>query len=172
MRARPITPLGATHMALHADPRAPSGVGGGDAKPQVALSGVQVVLGTRWGLGFELFDWHGTEVIGHDGGTPGQSMLWRVITKYDFVVAININGGDIYGVLTDVLTPLVREVAGVVVPGLPTAPAPQRSVGRFVRLADDTFIAVEPHNGRFESVAFAEGGLFLHNGCAIPRIAG
>lgn len=183
--------------------------------PQVTVPGVRGPLIDRWGLGFGLFDWNGTGAIGHDGGTPGQSTIWRIVPDHDFVIAVNANGGAPLGLIEDLLAPVVEEATGLVVPALPLPPAAPtavaldgylgryegsllgyevstaedglditlipgelvasmgtaRTTDRYVHLSGETFVAVEPRAGLHPTVTFVEGGRYLHNGRAMPRVA-
>ncbi|MEU6998011.1 serine hydrolase [Nonomuraea sp. NPDC046570] len=120
--------------------------------PQVEVPGVSGMLGDRWGLGFELFDWGG-EVFGHDGGTPGQSTFWRVVPGADFVIAISCNGGAFFGLINDLVLPVIRECTGLAVP---ESPVPAEQPAR---------VDTAPYVGRYAGpmiayeVAAADGGL-------------
>jgi CubicO group peptidase (beta-lactamase class C family) len=81
------------------------------------------LMGNAWGLGWELFDWTGGPVIGHDGGTIGQAAMLRVVPQQDVAVALLTNGGNAYGLYTEIVGRVLRELAGVTMPPLPTPPA-------------------------------------------------
>ncbi|MFI6478226.1 serine hydrolase domain-containing protein [Nonomuraea sp. NPDC050663] len=83
------------------------------------------MLGDRWGLGFELFDWGG---YGHDGGTPGQSTFWRVVPGSDLSIALTVNGGGATGLIVELAVPLIEELTGL---RLPAQPVPPASPGAF-----------------------------------------
>lgn len=89
--------------------------------PQVDVPGVRGLMADRWGLGFELFDW-GAPVIGHDGGTIGQSTFWRIIPGSDVTIAMSGNGGGFLGLISDLALPVIRELTGLPVPALPVPP--------------------------------------------------
>ncbi|MEV4256599.1 serine hydrolase domain-containing protein [Spirillospora sp. NPDC049652] len=109
-------------------------------------------LGRQWGLGWELFDYEGGLVIGHDGGTLGQVSLLRLVPGADVAVALLTGGGEFYG-LYPLIAELLDELAGVKVPPLPVPPAVPPTV-------DPRYFT-----GRYESgtlradVAEVEGGL-------------
>ncbi|HEY7173943.1 MAG TPA: serine hydrolase domain-containing protein [Micromonosporaceae bacterium] len=85
------------------------------------------LMGTAWGLGWELFDWAGGPVIGHDGGTIGQSAFLRVVPDRNVAIALLTNGGNPFELYTEVYGRLLRELAGVTLPPLPKPPAePER----------------------------------------------
>ncbi|SDI31185.1 CubicO group peptidase, beta-lactamase class C family [Sinosporangium album] len=77
---------------------------------------------SAWGLGVELHGWGGG-AYGHDGGTPGQSTTWWIAPERGVVLALAVNGGDVMGLLDDVVTPLARDVAGLTRPVTPKPPA-------------------------------------------------
>jgi CubicO group peptidase (beta-lactamase class C family) len=91
--------------------------------PQVTLPNLGDRYATRWGLGFMLFDWDGVPVIGHDGGTPGQTTSWRIVPDRGVVVAVNANGGNAGALLDDVFAPVLAETAGIRLPARRTPPA-------------------------------------------------
>jgi CubicO group peptidase (beta-lactamase class C family) len=62
--------------------------------PEVEMPG-RAARPVQQGLGPALFDWSGTVLFGHDGGTIGQMTVWRVAPDHDLVVAANAIGGDI-----------------------------------------------------------------------------
>jgi CubicO group peptidase (beta-lactamase class C family) len=86
------------------------------------------LMGNAWGLGWELFDWPGGRVIGHDGGTVGQSALLRVVPDGDVVIALLTNGGNPIAVYTELFHYLLRELAGIEMPPLPTPPAQREPI--------------------------------------------
>jgi hypothetical protein len=92
------------------------------------------LMGTSWGIGWEIFDWPGGRVIGHDGGTIGQSAFLRVVPEKGVSIALLTNGGNPIAVYTEIYTHLLRELAGVEMPPLPTLPAQPETVdaSRFV----------------------------------------
>ncbi len=84
------------------------------------------LMGTHWGLGWELFDWS-EPVIGHDGGTIGQSAFLRMVPGKDVAIALLTNGGNPIAVYHEVFGHLLRELAGVELPAWPAPPAsPER----------------------------------------------
>ncbi|NEA34806.1 serine hydrolase domain-containing protein [Streptomyces sp. SID13031] len=90
--------------------------------PQVKLPALGM-MGDSWGLGWELFDWDGTTVIGHDGGTIGQNAFLRVVPEHGLAVAVLTNGGDTIELYKAVVAQVVKELAGLDLPALPTPPA-------------------------------------------------
>lgn len=80
-------------------------------------------MGDAWGLGWEVIQKGAPTVIGHDGGTIGQSAFLRVVPELGIAVALLTNGGDVMGLFNDVAAHLVRELAGVTLHGMPQPPA-------------------------------------------------
>lgn len=87
--------------------------GGGEVLSAAAVKSMQQrqvdlpylgMLGDAWGIGWEIFDWDGGTVIGHDGGTVGQSAFLRVVPAAGVAVALLTNGGD--------PLPIYREIVG------------------------------------------------------------
>ncbi len=80
-------------------------------------------MGDAWGLGWEIIAEGEPTVIGHDGGTIGQSAFLRVIPEAGLAVAMLTNGGDVTGLFDDVVKRIVKDVAGVELHANPTPPA-------------------------------------------------
>ncbi|MEV6287677.1 serine hydrolase domain-containing protein [Kribbella sp. NPDC051770] len=91
-------------------------------EPQVKLPALGM-MGDSWGLGWELFDWAGTTVIGHDGGTIGQSAFLRVVPEHGLAIALLTNGGDVIEAYRAVFSHVAKELAGLDLPAMPTPPA-------------------------------------------------
>ena len=82
--------------------------------PKLAL------MGEAWGLGWEVHKLDGPTVIGHDGGTIGQSAFLRVVPELGVAVALLTNGGDPIRTYREVVGHVLRELAGAELDGLPT----------------------------------------------------
>ncbi|EWM12517.1 serine hydrolase [Kutzneria sp. 744] len=52
------------------------------------------LMGDAWGLGWEIFDFGGGTVIGHDGGTIGQAAFLRLVPEHNVAVAVLTNSGS------------------------------------------------------------------------------
>ncbi|GIJ43914.1 serine hydrolase [Virgisporangium aliadipatigenens] len=121
---------------------------------EVRVPGPPIMGSYAWSLGAELFDWNGTPAFGHDGGTPGQDTVLRIVPGHDLVVAICSNGNG-YGLMRDLLGAIVSEMTGVTVPAGPVPPAAPRALD------------VTPFLGRYAypmaeyEVTGAEGGISL-----------
>jgi CubicO group peptidase (beta-lactamase class C family) len=95
-------------------------------EPQVTLPPLGL-MGTHWGLGWELFNWPGGLVFGHDGGTVGQSAFLRIVPGRDVAIALLTNGGNPIAVYFEVFRHLLKELADIDLPATPVPPAaPQR----------------------------------------------
>ncbi|MFH8252760.1 serine hydrolase domain-containing protein [Microbacterium sp. B2969] len=80
-------------------------------------------MGDAWGLGWEVIQKGSPTVIGHDGGTIGQSAFLRVVPELGVAIALLTNGGDVMGLFEDVAAQLVEQLTGVTLHGLPRPPA-------------------------------------------------
>lgn len=100
---------------------------------QVELPRVGLMAGA-WGLGWALHDWAGGPVLAHDGGTIGQAAFLRVVPGRRVAVALLTNGGDAVALYRRLYQHLLRDLAGVEMPPVPTPPARPRPVdaARFV----------------------------------------
>jgi CubicO group peptidase (beta-lactamase class C family) len=95
-------------------------------EPQVTLPDLGL-MGTHWGLGFELFETPDGTVVGHDGGTIGQSAFLRMLPEKGVAVALLTNGGDVISLYRDVVSHVLAELGDVALPPLPVPPAePER----------------------------------------------
>jgi CubicO group peptidase (beta-lactamase class C family) len=101
-------------------------------RPRVTVPDIGL-MGSAWGLGWELFTWSGREVIGHDGGTIGQSAFLRIVPDRNLAIALLTNGGNPIGLYTDVYRHLLAELADVAMPAHRTPPADPQPVdaGRY-----------------------------------------
>lgn len=106
-------------------------------------------MGDAWGLGWEILVDGDPTVIGHDGGTIGQSAFLRVIPEAGLIVAMLTNGGDVMGLFDDVVKPIVKDAAGVVLHGFPKPPAeafaidPAPMVGFYSNSTFDMTVSVD-----------------------------
>jgi len=80
-------------------------------------------MGEAWGLGWEILVGGENPVIGHDGGTIGQSAFLRAVPEAGLVVALLTNGGDVIGLFDDIVKKIVTDAAGVELHGFPKPPA-------------------------------------------------
>lgn len=99
---------------------------------QVTLPDLRV-LGTGWGLGWELFENVGTPMIGHDGNTVGQASFLRVLPDSGLAIALLTNGGDPYGLFHAVVGGILEKFAGVTLAPPPTPPADPEPVEHAAR---------------------------------------
>jgi hypothetical protein len=113
--------------------------------PQVSVPRV-TSMGDQWGLGWELFTpTEGPAVIGHDGGTIGQSAFLRVVPEAGVAVALLTNGGHVLGLYQDVVEAVLAKLAGVTLPARPAPPTqPQLpNPTRYTGLYSDTIYSLE-----------------------------
>ena len=86
------------------------------------------LMGTHWGLGFELFDFPTGFVFGHDGGTVGQSAFLRIVPGKNVAIALLTNSGNPIAVYFEVYRHLLKVLADIDLPANPVPPAnPERT---------------------------------------------
>ncbi|MBO3746096.1 beta-lactamase family protein [Streptosporangiaceae bacterium NEAU-GS5] len=131
MTARDLLGFVAMHLA---DGKAPDGTViltpetvAAMRRPQVELPRLSG-MGGSWGLGWEMENHDGHTVIGHDGGTIGQAAFLRIAPEHGVAIALLTNGGDFFGIFTDVVAHLLKELTGVTLPGRPMPPAEPRTI--------------------------------------------
>ncbi|ADB33927.1 beta-lactamase [Kribbella flavida DSM 17836] len=126
MRPRDLVAFAQLHLDAG---KAPDGTEVVSPSSVAAMQGRQVelpplgMMGDAWGLGWEIFDWSGRTVIGHDGGTIGQGAFLRIVPEQELSVALLTNGGNLIGLYEQVVGHVLRELAGIAMPPLPTPPA-------------------------------------------------
>ena len=104
------------------------------AESVAAMQAVEVTLpplglmGDHWGLSWELFDFVGGRVFGHDGGTIGQNAFLRIVPGADLAIALLTNGGNPIGLYFDIYGHLLKELAGIEIPAHPLPPAEPRRI--------------------------------------------
>lgn len=75
-----------------------------------------------WGLGFELFDTPGGQIVGHDGSTIGQEAFVRIVPDAGVAVALLCNGGRTLALYADVVGPIIDSLTSTTLPAFPTPP--------------------------------------------------
>jgi CubicO group peptidase (beta-lactamase class C family) len=105
-------------------------------------------LAAHWGLGWMLFDWGKDRIIGHDGGTIGQSSFLRLSPSKRFGVALLTNGGNTQGFSRAILGDVFSRAAGITLPPLPepnpdVTVDPARYVGTYRKLSSRTDVVEE-----------------------------
>jgi CubicO group peptidase (beta-lactamase class C family) len=68
------------------------------------------------GLGWQLYDWSGHRLIGHDGGTIGQRAFLRASPEQSFAVCLLTNGGDAVGLYHDLFGEAFKDFADISMP--------------------------------------------------------
>ncbi|WP_217181792.1 serine hydrolase [Streptomyces sp. AC495_CC817] len=107
------------------------------------------VLGDAWGLGWEIFDWAGGPVYGHDGGTIGQNAFLRFVPSAGVAVVLLTNGGDTVGLYHLLFSKVLAALAGVdmaALPALPETPVPvdlDRVLGTYSSSVSDATVHVD-----------------------------
>jgi len=77
------------------------------------------VKGTvAWGLGWELCDWNGTQIIGHDGSTIGQASYMFASPRDGFIYVLLTNGGSSTSLHLGLARTLLQEALGVDLPSI------------------------------------------------------
>lgn len=107
------------------------------------------VLGDAWGLGWEIFDWDGGPVIGHDGGTIGQNAFLRIVPGAGVAVAVLTNGGQSVELYHAIVSKVLSALAGVTMPALPALPEMpvpvdlERVLGTYSSSVSDSTVRVD-----------------------------
>lgn len=116
-------------------------------------------VGDGWGLGWILFGWNGARLIGHNGGTIGQSAYLRVLPERGLAVALLTNGGH----ARDLYDELYREAFAEVGVDMPAAlQPPEPSELAPPRVDTSRYVGVyERHSLRTEIEEGPDGGLVL-----------
>jgi dipeptidyl aminopeptidase/acylaminoacyl peptidase/CubicO group peptidase (beta-lactamase class C family) len=78
-------------------------------------------LGDSWGLGWIRFGWDGQRLIGHDGGTIGQSAFLRLLPEQGLAVVLLTNGGNAGDLYRELYGEVFSALAGAEMPP-PLAP--------------------------------------------------
>lgn len=84
------------------------------------------------GAGWMVGRWGEHRVIGHSGGTIGQSAQLRIVPDLGLVVCVLTNAGSVDAVMAGVVPHVVRELTGVEVPAAPV-PDPEAAPGDLAR---------------------------------------
>ncbi|MEV7662589.1 serine hydrolase domain-containing protein [Paenarthrobacter sp. NPDC089316] len=118
-------------------------------EPQVKLPDLGW-MGAAWGLGFSLFDYDGGTVVGHDGGTIGQTAFLRICPEKDVSIALFCNGGTPLAVFTEIAQRVLDEFAGIRLPELPAPSEPHtrvdasRYIGEYSSRVADVVVSQDP----------------------------
>jgi CubicO group peptidase (beta-lactamase class C family) len=126
-------------------------------RPQVRMSHPHGSCNAR-GLGWELFDWGGRRVFGHEGDTIGQAATLRVVPDADVVVAVLSNSDGSSALHREVVTDLLAELCDLTVPALLEPPAETPP------LDPDRYVGVYERAGKRIELSARGGQLWLHAG--------
>lgn len=80
--------------------------------PSITLPAHSPQCVTDWGLGWFLINAGATPVIGHDGGTFGQSAMLRLVPEQDLAIALQTNGSK-PAILSPLCADLLVGLAGI-----------------------------------------------------------
>ena len=137
MRPRDLLAFARMHMSGGSGPEGDNVLSAASVKAmqerQVELPDLGL-MGNAWGLGWEIFDLPGGTVIGHDGGTIGQSAFLRMVPGRDVAVAVLTNGGEPFALYTEIVGKVLSELADIELPALPSPEAapPAVDASRYV----------------------------------------
>ena len=115
-------------------------------QPQVELPPLSL-SGDAWGLGWEIDHRPDGTVIGHTGGTLGQSSILHIVPAADVAVVLVVNGGDVTPAYREIFGRVLGELAGMRIPEPERPPAApervdgQRYLGVYSSPAADTTIS-------------------------------
>ncbi|WP_167475484.1 serine hydrolase domain-containing protein [Nocardia arthritidis] len=120
-----------------------------------------------WGIGWWRGDWHGARMIGHNGGTIGQTAQLQILPEQRLTIVVLTNGSAAQSAFTELSTEIAAELAGVRTPE-PFAPPseppsfdPARYVGCYersgvrheIRLDDTELVLKTTFSGELAEVA-------------------
>ena len=150
MRPRDLLAFARMHLAGGTGPDGATVLGAASVKAmqerQVELPDLGL-MGNAWGLGWEIFDFPGGTVIGHDGGTIGQAAFLRLVPGRDVAVAVLTNGGNPFPLYRTIVGRVLHDLAGI---DLPAEPEPDpaappvdaaRYVGRYSSDVAETVVS-------------------------------
>ncbi|SDQ17831.1 serine hydrolase domain-containing protein [Actinopolyspora saharensis] len=118
-------------------------------RPRVPVPDIGM-LGGHLGLGWMVLDWNGHRVLGHDGGTYGQSCCLRVLPETGIALASHANGGENAAFHHELVARAVDRLVGLRPSPLPTPPErpgevdPERFAGRFDSSTMSLEVTVRP----------------------------
>lgn len=117
---------------------------------------------SRQGLGWDLPDWPGIEVFGHDGNTIGQSAFLRVFPDHGVAIAMLTNGGRTQRLYDDVfgrLVPMLTSVEAAESYTLPTTAIPITDPDRYIGTYGNAVagLDIEADDGAFSVTVHARG---------------
>jgi CubicO group peptidase (beta-lactamase class C family) len=100
------------------------------------------VLG--WGLGWTIYDWHGSRVVGHDGATAGTKAYLRVAPDRGLAAALLVNAPTGLLVYEDVMGELFRGLAGIWEPVATEMPSrPNDTLPQYAGIFEDCHLSLE-----------------------------
>jgi CubicO group peptidase (beta-lactamase class C family) len=109
---------------------------------------------TAVGLGWRITDWDGQTVIGHDGGTIGQSAYLRLVPEARVAVCLLTNAAEAQALYETLFAEVFRGVAEIAMPAGPRPAADRPTADRPAADRDATARpGLECHAGRYERTA-------------------
>ncbi|WP_458687854.1 serine hydrolase [Nocardia tengchongensis] len=120
---------------------------------QVVLPQPNSLQVDSWGLGWWRADWNGHRVIGHGGGTLGQTALLQLLPEHRLVFVVLTNG-----MAVDLFEELSAEIAALagVAPSEPYSPASDP-----IEVNAERYTGVYERAGSLTEVVETSGGLLL-----------
>jgi CubicO group peptidase (beta-lactamase class C family) len=107
------------------------------------------------GLGWQLYNWNGHRLYGHNGGTLGQTSFLFVLPGSNAAVCLLTNGGHPESLFQDLFTEIFSELWQVTVPA-----RPQPAVGAQAVTADQSrYVGRFEREGNLIEVSEADAGL-------------
>ena len=102
----------------------------------------------RMGLGWRIHDWEGRRIFGHDGATIGQAGFLRIVPETGLAAVLLANGGGAKNLYQALFGDILREFAGIGMPGQPPAIDRDsfdagRVTGRYANILTEAEISVE-----------------------------
>ena len=115
-----------------------------------------------WGLGWELYDWGGRRVIGHDGNTIGQNAFMRAFPSEDLVVVLLTNGPGASEVFEGLFPELFAPF------GMEPAKDPEPLEAGSLELEPSRFVGKYTRMGIELGVSEGDGGLVMNSAQSGP----
>ena len=103
-----------------------------------------------WGLGWAIYDLDGGgRVLGHNGGTIGQTAFFRIEPEHGLAVAVLTNGGNSSSVWREIFARVLGDLAGLEAPAdvvpdpTATMPDPAPFLGTYANAGEESTVRVD-----------------------------